>query len=432
LLLLGALAALFAASGPAARAQVPSAAEETPTASPTPAETITATLTTTPTTTLTPTVTETPAVTPTPTLTATITATAVAPGELLYLPVVIGPPGRDLAVPERVVGQPPVDFASARAAAQAQGLDIAFNKIGFHVGIGGNRQGLDEALAELDAAGVEFFLKTANDAEPVYKAQLLAQASGVDHTLVYRDARSQFDIPRYDLPAAQAALLSWNLNRGVFPPELDPEFVWMETINEPDGSKAAWLGEFALAQAQLAVDEGVRYAAFGWANGQPEPFDWETPEMLAFLAFAADHPDQIAVALHEYSFRTEEIGFLYPYYLGRFQALFEVCDEHGIARPTVLITEWGWEYNNVPKPDAAMEDIKWASWLYAAYPEVKGAAIWYLGAGGGEFGSIADKAQKLIEPVKEFSLSTYYLYQPGSRPIDTDALRPVPPTAVRR
>jgi len=109
-----------------------------------------------------------------------------------------------------------------------------------------------------------------------------------------------------------------------------------------------------------------------------------------------------------------------------------VCDEHGIARPTVLITEWGWEYNNVPKPDAAMEDIKWASWLYAAYPEVKGAAIWYLGAGGGEFGSIADKAQKLIEPVKEFSLSTYYLYQPGSRPIDTDALRPVPPTAVRR
>lgn len=418
-LLLGLLALLSGAGSDPVRAQGITAVELTATPSATP--TLTGTLTITPTATI------------TPTLTGTVTP---PPAGLLYLPVISGSPERFLAVPERVSGTPPIDFAAARTAAQTQGLDLAFNKIGFHVGIGGNRTGLRESLIALDAAGVEFFLKTANDAQPIFEAQELAKASGMDHTLVYRDAATRIggvniDIPNYNLPPAQAALLNWQANRLAFPPELDPAFVWMETINEPDGTKAAWLGAFALEQAQLAVAEGVRYAAFGWANGQPEPEDWETPEMLAFLRFAADHPQQIAVALHEYSFSTDEIGLAYPFFIGRFQRLFDICDKHGIPRPAVLITEWGWEYDDVARPPEALEDIAWASWLYAAYPEVKGAAIWYLGQGD-QFGSIADRAQKLIAPVTEYSLSNYFLYQPGSRPIDAELFRPVPPTGARR
>ena len=127
--------------------------------------------------------------------------------------------------------------------------------------------------------------------------------------------------------------------------------------------------------------------------------------MLAFLRLAGENPDKLAIALHEYSYVKEDIGYLYPYLIGRFQALFDICDKHKIPRPTVMITEWGWVYDSVPTPDKAMADVAWAAWLYAAYPEVKGAAIWYLGPGSGE---ISQETQRLIAPVGDYSLSHYF------------------------
>ncbi|NCF69586.1 MAG: hypothetical protein GWP61_26855 [Chloroflexi bacterium] len=355
--------------------------------------------------------------------------TQVTVSDTVHLPVIYRLSLPPLPRPIRVTADPPIDFDAARTAAQSQGRDIAFNKIGFHVGIGGNREGLDEWMADLDAAGVPFFLKTANDAEPIYKAQQLMQTSGVSHTLVYRDARSKYDIPRYDLPPKEAAQLSWQLNRSVFPPELEPELIWIETVNEPDQLRAEWLAAFSLETAKLAVTDGHKYAAFGWSPGRPEPEDWESPAMLEFLRYAGEHPDKVAIALHEYSLERESIGNLYPWLVGRFQKLFAVCDEHDIPRPTVLITEWGWVYNHVPESvDEAMEDIEWASLLYAAYPQVKGAAIWYLGEGGDEFHSISDEAQRLITPTLDFGLSNYYFVDPNPLPIDESLFEPNPPT----
>ncbi len=137
--------------------------------------------------------------------------------------------------------------------------------------------------------------------------------------------------------------------------------------------------------------------------------------MLEFLRLAAEHPDRLAVALHEYSYVEEDVGNAYPFLIGRFQFLFQICDAHGIPRPTVLVTEWGWEYQDVPPVQQALEDIRWASWLYAAYPEVRGAAIWYLGAG---YGGIADQAQLLIEPVRDYSLSNYFIIEQGFGSVD--------------
>ena len=68
-----------------------------------------------------------------------------------------------------------------------------------------------------------------------------------------------------------------------------------------------------------------------------------------------------------------------------------------------------------------MQDIKWAAWLYAAYPQVKGAALWYL---GGNFSHIADEAQRLIAPVKDYSLTHYFAYTPGFGAVDTDLFEP--------
>ncbi len=342
----------------------------------------------------------------------------------LYLPLASKPPSPEPLPPPLIFSaEPPVDFAAVEAALQAQGLELAFNKIGFHTGIGGNTAGLEEWMTALDAAGVPIFLKSADNAQPLFLAQQLQQQSGVPHTLIFRRTGVAYDVPNYNLPPQQAAAEHWALHKAAWPPELDPSLVWIETLNEVDKNRAEWLGEFALHTAQLALADGFRWAAFGWSSGEPEPEHWTTPAMLDFLRLAGSYPDRLAVALHEYSFSTADIGASYPYLVGRFQHLFQICDEYRIPRPTVLITEWGWQATEVPTPAEALEDIAWAAWLYAAYPQVRGAAIWYLGGG---FGGIADQAQQLIAPVREYSLGNYFGVVPGRGVVEPGLFWPAP------
>ena len=318
---------------------------------------------------------------------------------------------------------PTIDFNAVRAGLQAQGQDLGFVKIGFHVGPGGNRTGLGDWMNRLDAAGVPFFLKSVDDSGALVEAQNIVARSGIDHTLVYRKSGDEFDTPDYSLPPRQAAEVHWALHLSVFPPELDKNLVWLETINEVDKNQAAWLAEFSLATAEFALRDGYRWAAFGWSSGEPEPTDWQTLAMVSFLRLAAANPDHIAIALHEYSFLADDIGHEYPFKVGRFQSLFAVTDSLGLARPTILITEWGWAYQEVPDPDRALADIAWAARLYAPYPEVKGAAIWYLGPG---FGDIATPTQRLIAPLTEYALGNYFPIPlpPNAAPIVPESYRP--------
>jgi hypothetical protein len=318
---------------------------------------------------------------------------------------------------------PTIDFAAVRAQLLAEGSELGFAKIGFHAGVGGNRNGLGEWMRRLDMAGVPFFIKSADDAGPLVEAQEIARQSDVPHVLVYRRSGDEYDTPDYTLPPEESARRHWALHKASFPPELDPGLVWFETINEVDKNRAEWLGRFALETGRLALADGFRWAAFGWSAGEPEVADWQSPSMLQFLRLAAANPDRLAIALHEYSYLADDIGHDYPYKVGRFQLLYEVTDRHGMSRPTVLITEWGWTYENVPGGGEAIADLAWAAAMYAPYPEVKGAAIWYLGGG---FSEIADQAQKLIGPVTEFSLGTYYAIPlpPATAAVNPDQYRP--------
>jgi hypothetical protein len=318
---------------------------------------------------------------------------------------------------------PTIDFQAVRNQLQAQGQDLGFAKIGLHTGVGGNRNGLGEWMQRLDAAGVPFFLKSADDSGPLFEAQEIVRNSETPHTLVYRKSGNQYDTPNYDLSPAKAAQDHWQLHKEAFPPELDPSIVWLETINEVDKNRSEWLASFAVETAQLALADGYRWAAFGWSSGEPEVLDWESPAMLEFLRLAADNPEQLAVALHEYSFKADEITHEYPFKVGRFQQLMDVADRHGILRPTVLITEWGWEYQTIPSIDQAIHDIEWAAAMYAPYPQVKGAAIWYLGSG---FGEIANQVQPLIDPLLNYSLGNYFLIPlpPEQAPVEPDSYRP--------
>lgn len=321
---------------------------------------------------------------------------------------------------------PTLDFAALASELRRQDQDIAYAKIGFHVGIGGNTAGLEEWMRRLDEAGVPFFLKSVDNAQPILFAQELKRASGVPHVLVYRKAAGgdyNWDVPDYTLPPDQAAAQHWQMHHDAFPPELDPSLIWIETINEIDKNQAEWLGQFALKTAELALQDGFNWAAFGWASGEPEPMHWQTPSMLQFLRLAGNHPERLAVALHEYSYLATDIADAYPYKVGRFQELFRIADQNGIPRPTVLITEWGWTYEHTPPPEQALRDVAWASQLYAPYPEVKGAALWFLGGG---FAKIADEAQPLIYPIMVYALQNYFVapMPPAQAPIQPDQFAP--------
>ena len=80
----------------------------------------------------------------------------------------------------------------------------------------------------------------------------------------------------------------------------------------------------------------------------------------------------------------------------------------GLFFHAVVITEFGWEYQDVPSVSQAFNtDLPWASELYAPHPEILGAAIWYLGPG---FGGIANQAQQYIEPMTEYAATHYFPY----------------------
>lgn len=278
-------------------------------------------------------------------------------------------------------------------------------KIGFHGGPEDYMLGIGDHWRALDAAGLPAVFMSADYYGPCFELAEIARTSGVDHQILFRlegwiDGFNH-DVPRYDLSPEEAAELHWFETLTHLPPEFDRVRVWLVMGNEVDKRRADWLGRWAVHLVDLARQGGYRIALFGFSSGEPEPEDWETPGMRAFLELAAAYPDQVAVALHEYSYELDDIKALFPNRIGRFQQLFAACDRMGIARPTVHITEWGWTHDRVPDVPRGLEDVRWAAQLYAAHPQIRSAAIWYLGGG---FGDIARRTQPYIAPLTQMAL----------------------------
>ena len=308
-------------------------------------------------------------------------------------------------------------------------------KIGFHTGPGGNPTGIGEFMRGLDTARVPFCLKSVDHYGPIFEAQEIMKKSGVQHILIFRlsDNHSEYtyDTPPYKDPKyindpEGGADLHWRKTIKKLPPEFDKERVWLEVINEVDRNLCDWLGRFAVRIANLAQRDGYKVSLFAWAGGEPEPQCWETQGMLDYLRICAERPSQAAVALHEYSYIESDIFHQFPFKVGRFQYLFQVCDKHNIPRPRVHITEWGWTLNSVPPPEKALQDMLKVGELYAPFPEIEGAAIWYLGPG---FGGIANKAQRLIKPTLDFTLNHRFEVPEGSGTINVPEIggAPQPP-----
>jgi murein DD-endopeptidase MepM/ murein hydrolase activator NlpD len=284
-----------------------------------------------------------------------------------------------------------------------------YQKIGFHVSVGGNRTGIGDYYRALDQASIPINLMSADDYGACKEVADISRASGVPHVVAYRlTTRGQndgfdYDVPLYGSDPGSAARIHWQAVVAKLDPEFDKEKVWIVIWNEIDHEQSDWLGEAAYEYSQLTREQGYKAAFFGFASGEPEYDDWETPGMRKFLEECAKYPHLLAVSLHEYSYSVEDIKNGLGYLIGRVGThLYDACDGMQIARPTVLISEWGWEAEDVPEADQAVLDVDEIADLYSAFPQILGAHIWYLGPG---FGGIANQVQPLIEPVTDLTLT---------------------------
>ena len=282
----------------------------------------------------------------------------------------------------------------------------AFNKIGFHVGGAITSKATKTWLEKLDAAGIPFFLTTADSTSGLKNAQDIARVSTTKHTIVYRCLDGPAE-PDYNLQPEAAARAFWQTHKAALPAELDPAITWIEPMQGVVGATTAgnWLGDFAFHLGQLTLAGGFRLAAFGFDTGSPEGGLWDMIGMLRYLSLCAEHPGRLGVALHEFSQRVDDIGFMWGEKIGRFQHLFSVCDKHNIPRPPVLITAWGWTDARItPVTSRAVTDIKKVAELYAQYAQILGAAIW----NGKDNGFIFRQVNRLYAPLTEMTLKTQF------------------------
>lgn len=296
-----------------------------------------------------------------------------------------------------------------------------WNKVFFH----GPGTGIGKMMRELDSRGIPFFIKSANDVGFAVEGATLARTSGTAHTIVLRFVNPGIpaggEVPNYmmspDLAAIQwHAKVMQNINAS---PELEPykDLVWIEVMNElrtrlnPGDAQynnmhpADWLGWFALKLSQLFNADGYKHMAFGMNCGEPEPEAWLLPGMVAYLKYCHDHRGESGVSLHEYNWDMVFPDYIYPHLLGRFEELHDACDSLGIARPLIVISEWGWAYDNIPNQITAMEHIAWYATLIAQWPNVLGAAMWRL---DGWDNRLKGKVAKLIPWITEYTINTEF------------------------
>ncbi len=307
------------------------------------------------------------------------------------------------------------------------------NKVGFH-GIGTGIGGFLRALTKARIRGV---FKSLNNEGWIVEVVEAARASGVDHTIIFRGPAPDHDVPNISLDPTTSAEQHWALVKSHLPAGVvdNRGLVWIEPTNEmstnaTDAPGTAWVADFSLAIARLMNGEGYRALLWAANSGQPEQNTW-TNEFRAFLEYCAEHPDVVGISTHEYMIDADyQVDppyhpSIHPWHIGRFQRAIQAADELGIPRPTIVISELGWAYNDIPNnADKAKADIDWWSKFLAQYPNVKGACLWTLDQG---WKGATAKLPHLIPWLTEYTLTTEH---PDPEP--PPAPRPEPePTGKR-
>jgi len=286
---------------------------------------------------------------------------------------------------------------------------MSYLRIGFHTATGGFNNGIGlHYFDPLQAAGLPIVLKSIGDFGICKEVLDRDPNETINHVVAFRMVGH--DVPNYNAEPATAFSDHWLsiVRDDNFPAEyLSSDHykrrIILTIINEPDKSRSDWLGWFCHAAGQFAVAAGLRFALPSFSAGEPEPHHWETPGMLAFLQYACQHPRNVLIDLHEYSYNVNDIwaprnpdGSIGYYQVGRFKKVVELCQQRGFGTPNFVIGEWGWEERDIPDPSRALLDIISVNdSLYDRYP-ILGAFTWYLGPG---FSDIGIQTNQIIQPV---------------------------------
>ena len=290
--------------------------------------------------------------------------------------------------------------------------------IGLQSSATGRPDGIGEVIKELTRHNIAFF-SASTDAFSILTDLQNARRSDphVPHTANFtltgywpkeddKPNRYHFNVPEYTKPASEAvAQRHWDMveKREAFndparsPIDWSVPCIWISTWNEirdyvgwfkrgdekeevqdfVEGyeGNADLVGMHAYEIGKEAVRRGYRWAAFGFSGGSPEEGFWEAPGVLKYLRLCEQHPDQLGVALHEYSLADTIINR--PDHIGRFKLLHAACDKHGIRRPVIQFKEFGWRDIHIPhNRDVAMRELIEVAAMYAEHPNIHGAALW--------------------------------------------------------
>lgn len=294
--------------------------------------------------------------------------------------------------------------------------------IGFHTsGSGGNPTGIGDFIRALDHAGRPVTIVCADGTVGIDDAiNLVRSGSGVKHGLCWRlvtadngecgGATEYYAVPKVNgvdyggTPEQAGEWIAGKLIQFMHPTVTqNKSHIWVSLFNEVDKNKADYLGKAALKAAQLLNAQGYKVMAFGFASGEPEPNHWDTEGMKQYLRYCVQSNGMAGVALHEYSYNAVNLFDQVNYRLFRFKQFLGRCEANRIdwSKIPILIKEFGYTHNDLPSPAGATPQILEAAKEYARYPNIVGAALWYLGGGF----NIENKTNALINPVKEQALS---------------------------
>jgi len=305
----------------------------------------------------------------------------------------------------------------------------------FHVGIGGNKDGIGQWMRSLNDAGIPFPLKSVDEYGVLFEALTVGIERNITNWLVYRmsefehSAAGVRETPDYTLPPYDAAVKHWLPIEAALPPEFDKMAVYIEPFNEirmkkspddvqyKDMNAADWMGECCYHLATFANERGYKVALPAINSGEPGEKDagmmdvvtqYSQPGMLKLIAYAAEHPDMCLLSIHEYIWdrylhEDESWADWYPYLFGRFEGLIAAADNAGIPRTfKCIVSEWGFDREKAPRWNEAKPIIEqYTAWMVRWAQIIVGTTAWTLQNGEG---GVDNDVQTWIEPLIHYTI----------------------------
>jgi len=275
-------------------------------------------------------------------------------------------------------------------------------RMGFHTASsGGNPSGIGEKYVKrLHDERIPVAITCADGTVGIGDALASPHPDDVLIFRVVRDGSEKYAVPDYGASPQDAARKTWDLISPFIARDRvvteNKDKIWLAYGNELDQGNSEWIFKWSLEMCRLLNNQGYKAVGPNWAAGTPDYPAWETGAALDFLRYCGENPAKAAVGVHEYSYEVDDLFAGGGDKVGRYRHIVKVCQGHQIARPTILIKEFGYTYNAVPEASKIIDDLRK---LFQLYPDYPPATLWWLGP---DYGQIANQLQKAIGDVGNF------------------------------